>query len=365
MGGQVLEEQFPGWEPNFALFRSVMMGEAAPLRVHLFEHEIDGPFRKKIWVGRWNLPWGESREQRIFQDIEFRRRMGYDFATLWGTYRNNPLFSPEGAEGRRWAQEGLGLIRSREDFEKWDWQAIRVDESVGEIYRALLPAGMKCLMCSPVWHKIMDDFLGHTGLFTAVIEQPDLVKDVIDAWGQKVFDFYATYIREDFVGGIFHGDDLGHKTGTLVRPSVIRALFLPWVKKYAALAHQEGKVFFLHSCGNVYALMEDFLQDIQIDAFHSFQDTIVPVTDFKKRYGKRTGVLGGVDVDKLARLPERELRAYLDSILETCMEGGRYALGSGNSITDYVPVSNYRIMIAQAVRFSESMGWRAPKGGTQ
>jgi len=125
---------------------------------------------------------------------------------------------------------------------------------------------------------------------------------------------------------------------------------LPWHKKFASLAHAHNKMYWLHCCGNVLPIMEDLIEDIKIDAFHSFQDTIIPVGEFKRRYGKRIAVFGGVDVNKLCRLQENELRGYVREILEECMPYG-YALGSGNSIANYVPVKNYFIMLDEGLKW--------------
>jgi uroporphyrinogen decarboxylase len=61
--------------------------------------------------------------------------------------------------------------------------------------------------------------------------------------------------------------------------------------------------------------------------------------------------LGGVDVDKLCRLPEHELRAYVRDIIEHCLPGGRFALGSGNTVANYVPVQNYLAMIEEGLNW--------------
>lgn len=66
----------------------------------------------------------------------------------------------------------------------------------------------------------------------------------------------------------------------------------------------------------------------------------MPVTSFKETYGDRVAALGGVDMDKLCRLSEDELRKYCRSVLDKCMPGGRYAYGSGNTIANYVPLKN-------------------------
>ena len=91
---------------------------------------------------------------------------------------------------------------------------------------------------------------------------------------------------------------------------------------------------------------------MKIDAFHSFQDVILPVGEFKRRYGNRVATLGGVDIDPLARLDEPELRRYIRSILDQCVPGGRYALGTGNSVTNYVPLENYFVLLDEARRWS-------------
>lgn len=143
----------------------------------------------------------------------------------------------------------------------------------------------------------------------------------------------------------------------MLSPEFLRQFVFPWLKRYAALAHEHGKMFWLHSCGNHYKprTIEDLIEDVQIDALHSFQDVVLPVADFKARYGERVAALGGVDVDKLARrTDEADLRAYIRGILEQCVPGGRFALGSGNSVANYIPLQNYCIMLEESRRWQVS-----------
>ncbi len=74
-------------------------------------------------------------------------------------------------------------------------------------------------------------------------------------------------------------------------------------------------------------IIENFISEIKCDALHSFEDICCPVVEYKKKYGSRVALLGGVDVNVLAGSPGKEVRGYVRDILETCMEGGRYALG--------------------------------------
>lgn len=112
-------------------------------------------------------------------------------------------------------------------------------------------------------------------------------------------------------GAIFHGDDLGYKKGLWVRPKTLREVVLPWFEKYSSLAHEHGKMFWLHSCGNISEVMQDLIEDVNTDGFHSFQDVTMPVCDFKSKHQDRVAVLGGVDVDKSSRYGEESLRRYV------------------------------------------------------
>jgi len=116
------------------------------------------------------------------------------------------------------------------------------------------------------------------------------------------------------------------------------------------MTHEAGLPYILHSCGNVAAIMEDLIDGVAIDAKHSFEDAIMPAGQFKRRYGDRIGTLGGVDVDVLARQDPPTIRSYVRKLIDECAPGGRFAVGSGNSIPDYIPPENYLTMMDEALR---------------
>ena len=128
-------------------------------------------------------------------------------------------------------------------------------------------------------------------------------------------------------------------------PDTIRRLFMPWHKAMADLAHKKGKFVFFHSCGQMYELMDDYIDFVGIDAKHSFEEVVLPVTEVKKLYGNRLSLLGGMDVDLLARANENTIREKTRDILDSCVPGGGYFLGTGNWVTNYIPLENYITML--------------------
>ena len=46
------------------------------------------------------------------------------------------------------------------------------------------------------------------------------------------------------------------------------------------------------------------------------------------------------------------MRARVRNTLEVCLPGGRYCLGTGNSVANYIPIANYLAMLDEGRRFT-------------
>jgi uroporphyrinogen decarboxylase len=176
-------------------------------------------------------------------------------------------------------------------------------------------------------------------------------------WGEKVLSYYENVAGLQHVGALWHADDLGYKTGTILSPRDLGKHVFPWLKKFADVAHAHGKPFLLHSCGDLFGngVIETLINEVGIDGLHSFQDVILPVGKCMERFGSRVAILGGVDMDALGRMPEEALRKYVRDILVSC-SSGRFALGSGNTIANYVPVESFLAMLDEVRRWNEENG---------
>jgi uroporphyrinogen decarboxylase len=355
--------------PDFDELLSILGGKKKPGRVPIVEIGIDSEILKDIQESFLDEPWalpdgvgGPSSPDKHYyhQLINLYYRLGYDFVPLWPLWVNLPSGKIRQAADtavasrglRDWVDESGALIRTPEDFERFPWDQIHAAPETLEMAANFIPEGMKVTVSGNLFENIFESFLGYEGLFFLLHDDPQLVEGVFNRWGQIVYEYYQSCVECDLVGAIFHADDMGFKTGTMISPSDLRRLLFPWLAKYAALAHEHGKPFWIHSCGNLYrnypSVMDDLIDVVRIDGFHSFQDVILPVSEVKRQYGDRLALMGGVDMDKLATLPESELRSYLRAILDSCMPGGRFAFGSGNTIANYVPLQNYAILLEEA-----------------
>ena len=119
---------------------------------------------------------------------------------------------------------------------------------------------------------------------------------------KEILSHIKKFIKIEKTIGIFQGDDMGFKTQTLLPPHFFKKYILPWHKKISELCHENNKIYVLHSCGNIQPLMDFLIEEVRIDAKHSFGCENMVVWDFKKKYGDKIGIIGGVDVGKLCLL---------------------------------------------------------------
>jgi uroporphyrinogen decarboxylase len=128
---------------------------------------------------------------------------------------------------------------------------------------------------------------------------------------------------------------------------------VPQYRRVISLIKDTGKPFLWHSCGKIFPVMEDMLA-LGIDAKHSNEDIIAPFDRWIEQYSERIGLLGGIDVDLLCqKKPEEIAEIVFEKGMRFRAKAQGYALGSGNSIPDYVPVEGYLAMIEGANRIRD------------
>ncbi len=342
-------------EPDFSRFERAVRREGEPDRVPFYELFADKPIKDKI-LGKPTLmpvliPIG-NMEETIKNEVEYWHRTGFDYVPA------NPVFvfgfkakiTKDTADltlgTRFWInEECTNSIRTREDFDKYRWPD---PQAVGyrffDMFERHLPDGMKVIgQISGVLENAMW-LMGYEGMAYALADDPELLKDVFDKVGSGMLAVTEAMASRGFVGAIQMGDDMGFKTQTMISPAHLRQYVFPWHRKIVEKAHEHSKPIILHSCGNLERIMDDIIES-GFEAKHSFEDAIMPVAEVKRKWGDKLAILGGVDVGLLARASVDEVKDYTRKVLRDCMPGGGYALGSGNSVANYIKPENYLAML--------------------
>ena len=373
-------------KPDFDEFIQILKGVKTSSRVPFAEFWIDEEIKKIIIekyfneknipppstffsIGKNNITSEEKEGSKSYykQLVNFWKKMGYsffvddkyliDFMTLFNetlsVSKDNSIYS----KGQRaWAQEGTAIIKTFDDFEKFPWEKTKFllsefEEHLDFISK-IIPDGIKIAVTGSLFEQIMERVLGYMNFFYLTHDQPTLVESVVNKIGQIMYDLFSIVVAREEVGILLLSDDLGYKTSTIISLEHLRKWFFPWYIKYSSIAHKYNKQIWYHCCGYKYEIVQDLINNIEIDAIHGFEESCSPVIEFKKRYGTKIGILGGVDIDKLVRLNRKDLLKYVNDILEACMKGNRFALGSGNSFCNYIPIENYFLMIEAGLNWT-------------
>ncbi len=359
----------PYKEPNFEDLRRVLMHEPGQKTVPLIELWVDVgimsaatgielPYTQEQIVELLNLDSSAPDEAVQFGvnyaqlATAFSQAVGYDYVISTVSVpiprprrhlKDNPQ---QGGKKRVWREEHAEVITSRDDVKNFAWPS---PDSINllpvEFMATLIPSNMKLIVFYPGIFEDMTTLMGFENMAIKSIEEPQLLGEILERLtelAEAALDKAASHAA---VGAVFFGEDMGFKTGPLLNPAFMKEWVFPCHKRIVEACHKHGKPFILHSCGNISELMDDLVGEVGIDALHSFQDVIEPVEQVYAKYADRIAIMGGLDMDLLARGSKEQIRKRAREILEACAPKGNFAFGAGNSITDFVPIENYYTML--------------------
>ncbi|NJD04330.1 MAG: hypothetical protein FIA99_17435 [Ruminiclostridium sp.] len=340
MDGKInsLESIITNPRPDFRQLRKALLRDGLPDYVPFYELFVQNEIMESVLDKR--LPDRAST-------VEFYYKAGYDYVPAW-PYVDLKLGSLIDTSSEY-------PIKDWETFEKYTWPD---PGSIGfyefEEIIPVLPNGMKIIGQIQGILETLQMLVGYVDMCYMMHDEPALIEAIM---GKLYVLYSAIYkgmasIKE--VGALVISDDMGYKTQTLIGIDELRKYILPAHKSLAEISHNADKPCILHSCGQIYNIMDDIIDDVRIDAKHSYEDIIMPVEKAKEQYGKRVSILGGFDMDRLCRSNAEEIRNYTSMLMDKLGSSGGYALGSGNSIAAYVPADNYLTMLDQ--------GWKIRTG---
>jgi len=274
---------------------------------------------------------------------------GYDYATVNGS----PIRFPGGERDRA---QTISLnqgcrITDRKSFYAYPWpDPDALDYSPLKTIAPDLPKGMKLIVCGPcgVLENVIS-LLGFDNLCFLLADDPQLASDVFAAVGSRLVRHYAKAAAFDTVGACISNDDWGFKTQTMLSVADMRKYVFPWHVKIVEAIHAAGKPAILHSCGEAREIMEDIITLMRYDGKHSYEDVIMPVEEAYVRWGGRIAILGGIDLDFIMRSPADAIRARSHALLKLAAAKGGLALGTGNSVPEYIDDDKYFAMTSAAL----------------
>ena len=182
-------------------------------------------------------------------------------------------------------------------------------------------------------------------------DEPELVRRMVD----MVVEVHETLVRRAVRAGVdvvSLGDDYAWRAGPMMSVKHFQEFFLPGIKRVVKAAHEEGALVFKHCDGNIWALLDSFVE-AGFDGVNPMEPVAgMDLGEMKRRYGDKMCLLGNVDCGYiLSEAPIPEVVATVKRCLRDGGPGGGYILTSSNSLHSSVRPENYRAMVETARRY--------------
>ena len=168
---------------------------------------------------------------------------------------------------------------------------------------------------------------------------------------QRIFEVVGNRVTVAYLSGT----DFGAQNGPFVSPQTYRRLFLPFHKQINDWVHRHTTwKTFIHSCGSVWALVEDFIA-AGFDILNPVQCSAANMdpVELKKKFGDRITFWGG-GVDTQSTLPfatAQEVREQVRERIGAFGPGGGFVFNAVHNVQALVPVENVLAMYQAAHDF--------------
>lgn len=352
-------------DTDFGRVRRAMLREGGNDRVPLFELSVHSTLKSQF-LGRPVRTWAD--------EVEFWQAAGYDFVPVRAGVRSvvrgvHPVVAewirerrPDrlAGDGRGWADETVGIIATRSEFEQFPWPA--PETLSGYEAHSTLEAQLSAIAeCLPPAMKVIPQLgyifmgawqiMGLENFSLQLADDPEFVKAVIDKLGSLQMAVLEILLQYECVGAIWMPDDLCYNSGPLVSPKVYRRLVYPWYQAIVRRCHQANIPVGLHSDGDLTRVLADLVQ-CGFDCIHPFEPPMNDIVAVKREWGHRISVAGNIDLKAtLCSGTPADVEAEVREKARALAPGGGWLIGSSNSIPDFVPFENYLALLECSLKY--------------
>ena len=145
------------------------------------------------------------------------------------------------------------------DIEKWDWEgSAKLNNGT-----YLRPENFNQMWFQTGFYERLIAFMEFEGAIMALFDE-DSQEDVM-AFFDKLTDFYITIFAKaidtfPYIDAFFIHDDWGSQKETFFSPDLAEKMIVPYMKRLTDYLHSRGKFCELHSCGNNYKQVENYIK---------------------------------------------------------------------------------------------------------
>lgn len=240
-------------------------------------------------------------------------------------------------------------LKSRKDLERVVWPGVEdMEKTLGyicEYVQAVRGSSIGvCLGGASMFQTLYEFVIGMHDCMILTIEDPELLIELM----QRSADYYEELLRRAVRKGVdlfLLGDDFAYNGGLFVPLSTFERIWRPAYERIMAPILEAGIPIKFHSDGKLDEAM-DMLLDMGFSCINPLDPSGIDCRDYKKRYGHRVSLSGGIDLTfpLIGGTPE-DVERTVQELCSVMMPGGRWEAASSHSIVNYIPHENFITMI--------------------
>lgn len=184
-----------------------------------------------------------------------------------------------------------------------------------------------------------------------LIQRPEMPLTIMDCVTNLLIDNFrhAMEAAGDQIDMVYTYDDVAIQNGLLMSKKMWRQNILPFHQKLNAEIRKYDVRILYHSCGSVYDMIDNFIDDMGIDVLNPLQPLAakMDMQNIKDNFGGRVSFHGGIDLQEtLPHGSEDDVRDEVRSRCQILGAGGGYICTSAHYIQADTPVENILAMYA-------------------
>ena len=189
---------------------------------------------------------------------------------------------------------------------------------------------------------------GTERLLLYVALEPDFVDALLAGIADYILGTMNVLLARFEFDCVALSDDYGTQRSMLISPDAWRRFVKPRLAEIFSTAKAAGRAVFLHSCGNVRAVVPD-LVELGLDILHPVQPEALDILELKEQFGDRLTFCGGLGTQQLlvGGGPD-DVRAEVHRLKREMGRHGGYILEPGITLQADVPLENMVALIEAA-----------------
>jgi len=197
---------------------------------------------------------------------------------------------------------------------------------------------------------------GMENVLTDFLCEPDFTHYLLDRITDHHLALLDAVLDNDYEA-IYLGDDWGSQKALIMGAETWRKFIGPCVRKLVQKAKSKGKYVFLHSCGNNWDIIGDWI-DMGIDCYETVQPEVYDLKKLKHEFGKDITFYGAISNQQfLPHASAAEVKAHCLELLKYMAVDGGYILSPTHHITPDIPIENAFAIIEAANEFNQQQGY--------